>query len=371
MQRPPAGSRRARWGRCVVVLFAPSLLGCAPEADLHFVHSALAGGSDSGADETEGTLELGLCDGFATADLVEDHLDMWIDAMLPLVAEDFSLVRPHRPGGHVFSWNVVDPQGDGAFDFTLPDRVVAAAQDVGVELLVSIYPRADPDPHEVVRIEAPASEEAYLHFVTALVERYDGDGHEDMPDLVTPIQRWEVGNEPDTFNCEPSSWQAYADLVKTTASAVRASDTQAVLYPGGVSPLFAAEQGTTDVPDECILGLVEAMLDAGVAEVVSGLNFHSAVGTAHPDIDHYFDTWSSLLVESPAATGLELVVTETGVCDVGGGPCIATTPEGQVTWLRDHLQAIAARSAGPVLLCNPTSFLDNPDLLDVVREFAR
>ncbi len=42
----------------------------------------------------------------------------------------------------------------------------------------------------------PCNMKAYAAFVRALVERYDGDGQDDMPGLKFPIRHWEVGNEP-------------------------------------------------------------------------------------------------------------------------------------------------------------------------------
>lgn len=45
-----------------------------------------------------------------------------------------------------------------------------------------------------------ADEAAYTAWVTAAVERYDGDGVDDMPGLLAPIRHWEVDNEPDLKN---------------------------------------------------------------------------------------------------------------------------------------------------------------------------
>jgi len=42
----------------------------------------------------------------------------------------------------------------------------------------------------------PYDMDAYRRFVLALVERYDGDGKDDMPGLKYPIKYWEASNEP-------------------------------------------------------------------------------------------------------------------------------------------------------------------------------
>ena len=44
-----------------------------------------------------------------------------------------------------------------------------------------------------------SADTAYFYqFVYNLVERYDGDGVNDMPGLTLPITVWEFGNEPET-----------------------------------------------------------------------------------------------------------------------------------------------------------------------------
>ena len=40
-------------------------------------------------------------------------------------------------------------------------------------------------------------QEAYLRFVRSTVERYDGDGVDDMPGLLFPVRFWEIDNQPD------------------------------------------------------------------------------------------------------------------------------------------------------------------------------
>ncbi|MFH1463559.1 MAG: hypothetical protein ABIO70_04160 [Pseudomonadota bacterium] len=41
-------------------------------------------------------------------------------------------MRPHRPAGHVFSQNIVAPEGLESADWSLPDHVVATTGAAGV-----------------------------------------------------------------------------------------------------------------------------------------------------------------------------------------------------------------------------------------------
>ena len=77
---------------------------------------------------------------------------------------------------------------DQGYDFSLTDAVVRGAQSNGLDILFTIFP---------TNAEKPSDVEAYKKFVESLVERYDGDGVDDMLGLAYPIKHWEVMNEPD------------------------------------------------------------------------------------------------------------------------------------------------------------------------------
>ncbi|MDF7825198.1 hypothetical protein P4B35_14335 [Pontiellaceae bacterium B12227] len=74
----------------------------------------------------------------------------------------------------------------------------------------------------------PADSEAYSRWVQAAVERYDGDGTDDMPGLANPVKYWQVDNEP------PRRREGYADLVRITYSAIKEADPTAQVLLGGL-----------------------------------------------------------------------------------------------------------------------------------------
>lgn len=89
----------------------------------------------------------------------------------------------------------------------------------------------------------PHDMEAYRRFVSALVERYDGDGTDDMPGLKYPIKHWEAGNEPsmqeDFHTFFTGSPEDYLEVLETTYRAVKEADPEArVLHAGmaGMEP---------------------------------------------------------------------------------------------------------------------------------------
>jgi len=101
----------------------------------------------------------------------------------------------------------------GKYDFSQADEVVRKAQAKNLDILATIWPYAEWDQERWGSInrfaekidfpELPSSRykpydmQAYRKFVKALVERYDGDGIDDMPGLKKPVKYWEILNEPE------------------------------------------------------------------------------------------------------------------------------------------------------------------------------
>lgn len=79
--------------------------------------------------------------------------------------------------------------------------------------------------------ELTESEPDYITFVKAVVERYDGDGVDDMPGLLTPVLYWQVENEPDFIG----DWKGYARIQKVTYNAVKEACPDCTVLMGGMS----------------------------------------------------------------------------------------------------------------------------------------
>jgi hypothetical protein len=82
----------------------------------------------------------------------------------------------------------------------------------------------------------PADIEKYQAFIMSTVERYDGDGKDDMPGLKVPIRHWQVDNEP------PHGLSDYAQFLKITYEAVKRADPDALVLIGGVPGMPPAER---------------------------------------------------------------------------------------------------------------------------------
>ena len=167
---------------------------------------------------------------------------------------DGGWIRP-LPGR--FIWGLMEPE-KGEYLWTGTDRWVQKWQDNHLGVLVTIWPFAqwdqdgchndDPpvaNPREFaglpsglfVRMYAPCDPESYASWLGAVVERYDGDGIDDMPGLKYPIRHWEVLNEPEmqgpelTFYQEDSNF--YLELLKLSYQAIKAADSNSLVLLGG------------------------------------------------------------------------------------------------------------------------------------------
>ncbi len=149
----------------------------------------------------------------------------------------------HRPMRYVFWATVQKDIRRKEYDWTYYDNEIK--QVPGLNLLYNIIvgppltdrqdeasihaKRAIPDLGKYIKKNSymPMDEKAYMDFVTACVERYDGDGVDDMPGLKKPIKFWQIGNEPHP------KMPDFVDFVKITSKAIKRADPSAQVVIGG------------------------------------------------------------------------------------------------------------------------------------------
>jgi hypothetical protein len=182
-----------------------------------------------------------------------------------------SWARPHLGP---FLWDSMQRSKNDKISFDRTDRLVKEYQEEGIGLLITLWPFAEWDQKE--RSDAskcmvlendqflpekrflkeenylpryrcnPHDWEAYQKWVSAVVERYDGDGINDMPGLKIPIKYWEVMNEPDlsgpeeeesyeTLDFYKQDAKAYRELLIKTSEAIRKADPEAKILIAGAA----------------------------------------------------------------------------------------------------------------------------------------
>jgi len=145
--------------------------------------------------------------------------------------------------GPTITWGVIAPRR-GSLNWSRLDAVVRSAGVAGVELVPTLccfsswgsapaLVKSNAANRSLQRSGYPADEKAWRGFVSALVERYDGDGNGDMPGLRQPIKCWQLEREL------PRGWAGSgADLVRflrLTYPLVKAADPGATVVAGGLA----------------------------------------------------------------------------------------------------------------------------------------
>jgi len=108
-------------------------------------------------------------------------------------------------------WNNVEPK-EGNFNWDDIDEKMNMCSENNIYPLAMIKPFAnwdqdschgeeyeaefDPKKGGEIKVGKPCDMEAYKEFLAKVVERYDGDGRNDMQGLKIPIKYWEIMNEP-------------------------------------------------------------------------------------------------------------------------------------------------------------------------------
>ncbi|MHB0972354.1 MAG: hypothetical protein ACYC7A_22645 [Thermoanaerobaculia bacterium] len=126
-------------------------------------------------------------------------------------------------------WFLVQPDlAKRQYDFTRYDQQYARVPTT-IRILANVAPEG-PIHEGYCRpgTYLPIDEAQYCEFVKAVVERYDGDGVEDMPGLTNPIAHWQVGNEP------VSTKPGFAELQRITYLAIKEACETCVVLIGGV-----------------------------------------------------------------------------------------------------------------------------------------
>lgn len=162
-------------------------------------------------------------------------------------------VRPH-PGP--FIWGNIQETKDQELEFKSADDLVKAASRQGLSILATLWPFAAWDQisgasAEICQVEdeftktlgayrcIPNNWSAYEQWLTATVERYDGDGNSDMPRLTARIKYWEIGNEPDLngpgLRFLVGSPADYGQLLKRSYRIIKLADPEAQVLIAGAA----------------------------------------------------------------------------------------------------------------------------------------
>ncbi len=157
-------------------------------------------------------------------------------------------VRPH-PGP--FIWNHIEKE-KGNFSWEDADKYVLYAQQHNQIILATIWPHANWEQKSCKRKKAkspfgkrftkylskPCSMEDYKNFLVKLVDRYDGDGLNDMPGLTKPIKYWDVMNEPEFKMFFKGSKEDFIEIFNFSSKVIKEQQQDAIIVMAGAAGMF-------------------------------------------------------------------------------------------------------------------------------------
>ncbi|WP_440933244.1 endo-1,4-beta-xylanase [Candidatus Pelagibacter sp.] len=162
--------------------------------------------------------------------------------------KDNQWVRPH-PGP--FIWNHIEKE-KGNFTWEDADQYVVYAQEHNQTILATIWPHANWEQKSCKRKKArspfgkrftkylskPCSMDDYKNFLVKLVDRYDGDGLNDMPGLTKPIKYWDVMNEPEFKMFFKGSKEDFIEIFNFSSKVIKEKQPDAVIVMAGAAGMF-------------------------------------------------------------------------------------------------------------------------------------
>lgn len=200
------------------------------------------------------------------------------------------------------------------------DAYVSTVQRAGLKAVMVLGPWPCIQTANYTTQYLPEDTGAYATFIEQFVERYDGDGVDDMPGLQPgTVVGWEVDNEPDLHNSvpprgakrdiDPSTFETpeeYAEIVRITTAAIRRTDPSTpILLAGMYNPRSPSGHKY----------LQTVLSEPGVLDAIDVLSLH-----CYNDDDSLEAIEQTIDVANALAPSLPVWITEIGVTSQGRRP---------------------------------------------------
>jgi len=162
--------------------------------------------------------------------------------------KDNQWVRPH-PGP--FVWNKIEKE-QGKFSWLESDEYVVYSQDHNQTIIATIWPYSNWEQKSCKRkkgrspfgkrfskyLSKPCSMDNYKKFLLALVDRYDGDGSNDMPSLTKPIIYWEIMNEPEYKMFFRGTEDEFVEIFNFSSKIIKEKQKDSIILMAGAAGMF-------------------------------------------------------------------------------------------------------------------------------------
>ena len=229
--------------------------------------------------------------------------------------QDNQWVRPH-PGP--FVWNKIEKE-QGNFSWQEADEYVVYAQDHNQTIIATIWPYANWEQKTCKRKKArspfgkrfskylskPCSMENYKIFLNNLVDRYDGDGSNDMPGLIKPIIHWEIMNEPEFKMFFKGTKEDFVEIFNFSSKLIKSKQKDAVIVMAGAAGMFPENKKYWNL----VLPKIKENFD--IANI-----HHISTPEGNCDKEFWVDEFAALLKSNNINKPIWLTEAMTGKCKV-------------------------------------------------------
>ena len=253
-----------------------------------------------------------------------------------------------REGVYAFWFKVQPDISKPTYTFSMYDSQWARVPAT-MRILGNIVPQGPVDVQDVNDVNyclansyMPSDTDKYIAFVKATVERYDGDGVDDMPGLTNPIKYWQVGNEPN------SAKSGFADLQRITYTAIKQACPDCTVLIGGVPGMPPANVYIDNFDQQ-----YKPILDALGGKYVDIMDFHW-YGKATGDYKGASDVYDHIrsVLQADGFPEIPIWIAEMGAYSGDPGrpaPSAASTflrrPSGSRPWIISNGSSIPSPSA--------------------------
>lgn len=228
------------------------------------------------------------------------------------------------------AWDLAQPTGPASTDWSRFDRIVAAANRHGLQLVpILAYTPAWARPSGCSSWQCgPADPNQFAAYAAAAASHYSSMG----------IHTWEIWNEPniDAFWLPAPDPAAYTRLLQASYTAIKASDPQAIVISGGLSP---ADNTAGHIAPRDFL---TAMYQDGARNYFDALSYHPFSYPVLPDDVTAWSSWSQMSDLDPSIRSIMVANGD------GNKQVWATeygTPSGGASNLNETLQALSFKQA--------------------------
>lgn len=174
-------------------------------------------------------------------------------------------------------WEYVEPTNvsPAQYNWAHVDNALAIARKSGAPKVIATI---DNNPSWIASHSGSpiwdGMEDEFIEFVSAVVERYDGDGIDDAPGSPVVLY-WEFYNEPDAQTDHfDAGWgdfpERYANMLKLAHGAVKGANPDAYVVFGGIANDWYTDQG-----GPFIRNFLDDVLQHGAGPYFDIMNFHT------------------------------------------------------------------------------------------------